>query len=167
MRPFQSILEAENVPRFLYHGTNPVSATLIVVDDVIKADHPVDADAGPVVCSTSDPRMARSFAIEFARVNSEYDVGFVFKIDTTQVSHRIYPYDAETASDNENEYRIQGDVNLSAVVGIKLVGKGVLLRRQNFLQRMYDENRRFLIGHHGMDFEDFCSAIRTLLGKVS
>ena len=133
---------AETCPPILYHGTNPIAAAMIVNMHGIRADMPVDDDdMGAVVCTTSDSKMARNFATEFARLNSPYDVGVVFAIDGKSMlnSAEIIPYHAETAGEFEYEFRIQGDVPRQAITGIKIVGKKALLRSERFIEKMWDD----------------------------
>jgi hypothetical protein len=132
----------ETCPAVLYHGTNPIAATMIVNMHGIKADMPVDGDEmGEAVCTTSDKTMARNFATEFARLNSPYDVGVVFVIDGKRMAsfETIVPYHAETAGEFEYEYRIMGDVPRECITGIKIVGKKARLTSERFIEKMWDD----------------------------
>ena len=117
-------INQENAPARVYHGTNPIAAAAIWKMGKISPDYPVDGNA-PVVCVTECPDMGSCFAYEFARFNSEFDMGFVFEIDSKAVAktHKMYPYHAETAGAFEFEYRIEGEIDRGQIRGVRLVGE--------------------------------------------
>ena len=150
-------------PRLFYHGTNMAAGCMILRDGMICADNPVDDDdLGAVVCVTEHEDVGRMFAVEFARVNSEYPVGVVFTLDATKILRDIeaVPYEAETAgSHDEAEYRVKSDIPLRPYcLGIKLVGDLDELRPQNrtmdertgevmtLKERIYNDWRRYFPG---------------------
>lgn len=136
-------IDPHAAPEILYHGTNPLAAAAILRTGKIKADWPVDGDEDAVVCLTQCPDMGKSFAIEFIRLNSQHDVGFVFEIDgkaCVKYLRRIYPYHAESAGIFEFEFRIEDDIPLDFVKNIKIVGDAQLLNGDSLAsENMFSE----------------------------
>lgn len=158
-------LTPETAPDVLYHGTNPIAAALIWKHG-IEATEPVDDDdLGAVVCTTSCPDMGQMFAIEFARFNSEYDVGFVFSIDGKQIASHFeaLPYHAETASQNEFEIRVRDDIPKSMITGVRIVGDAKLLRKKSFVEQMWWDMPPHLKQEFRGDRAMFEMAIKALL----
>jgi hypothetical protein len=130
------------VPNILYHGTNLIAACLIVKDGEIRADYPVDdADLGKSVSTTKSPRIAKMFANEFAREASRLDIGAVFQIDGVSVRNNteIVHHEAETASENEFEFRVLGNIPLTRVKAVKIIGKKRFLNDDDFLMSLYED----------------------------
>lgn len=149
MRGLIQIVEATGrLPVRIFHGTNPIAAAAILTQNRIVATEPVDDDGlGAVVCVTSRAKVARMFAIEFARANSEYDVGAVFILDGTKVMADIdsVRHHADTQGTHEEfEYRIKGDIEplTKYLLGVRLVGKTRLLRNEWFREQLWDDYRR-------------------------
>jgi len=163
----EGVIERNETPSFFYHGTNPLAATMIFHDGRIEATEPVDDDEmGAVVCVTSDFKIGRMFAIEFERFNSQYDVGFVFELDAPKImaSFNATPYEAETASSDEQEYRIDSDIPLRGYcTGIRIVGDKSLLRNKRYLGQMHEKGcKNFYFGQRFGDFDDFYNALKRL-----
>jgi hypothetical protein len=169
----EGVVERDEIPQFFYHGTNPLAATMIFQSGCIDADNPVDDDdLGAVVCVTSEFNIGRMFAIEFERCNSQFDVGFVFELDAAKVmeSFEAFPYEAETASIDEKEYRIDGDIPLRPYcTGIKIVGDKSLLTNKKYLQQMHKSGCKnfFQFGQRFGDFDDFLGALKRLCTAAS
>lgn len=163
------VLTPETAPDVLYHGTNPIAAALIMKQG-IEATEPVDDDdLGAVVCTTSCPDIGQMFAIEFARANSDFDVGFVFSIDAKQVVQHAetVPYQAETASFDELEFRVMGDIPRSMITGFKVVGNSSLLRKQSFIEQMWWDMPPHLKQEFRGDRAMFEMAIKALLDAAA
>ncbi len=174
IRTLMSILEAKGrLPARIFHGTNPVAAAAILTQDHLRATEPVDdGGLGSVVCVTSRARVARMFAIEFARANSDFDVGVVFildgakvKAETDSVRHR-----AETqGTHDEFEYRIKGDISpLSKyLLGFRLVGKTRLLNTERFREELWCKYRRTqgYYGYASGSVRDFWVALDRLVAE--
>jgi hypothetical protein len=79
------------------------------------------------------------FAVEFARENSALDVGAVFTFDAQAVRTlaKVVPHQAQTASCDEREHRVQGSIPLSALVRVRMVGSTRLLRGDRWLEHVY------------------------------
>lgn len=152
---------AETAPDILYHGTGPVAAAGILQDSEINANHPVDDDdLGAVVCVTSDHEMGQNFATGFARIQSPYDVGIIFVLDGKAIADEFHtiPYHAETAGAFEYEFRVLGDIPLSMVKDIRIVGDRDLLDEETFIEEMWIDSAR----HYFLNFSDFSRAIEAL-----
>jgi len=151
------------MPDVLYHGTNLISACHILWQGRLKADFPVDAEGGePVVCMTSNRKVARMFAVEFCRHNSRLDVGAVFCLqDNFGVALPCEPFVSETASCNEFECRIPCDVPLARrLVSVQVVGRASRLSNEKWLMSLYeDENTGF------SSFTAFIKAVAALREK--
>jgi hypothetical protein len=136
IRDWIRLVENERLenPKLFYHGTNMAAGCMIIRDGSIKATNPVDDDdLGAVVCVTELSEMGHNFAVEFVRTNSEYPVGVVFTLNAEKIlrDFNAVPYEAETASDFEGEYRVQADIPLKGYcLGIRLVGDLDELRSQ-------------------------------------
>jgi hypothetical protein len=152
MREIMKLLEASGnegetaapTPATLYHGTGPATAAMIVKSGVLRATEPVDDDGhGPTVSATSSEKVGHDFACEYARMASPYDVGFIFRINGTLVGETcevLAEYEAETASSDEEEYRIKSDLPLKRyVTGLRPTGDIEQLRDSRFRRQMYDE----------------------------
>ena len=151
LRRWMRLVEAERTPRFFYHGTNIAAACMIMRDDAIKADNPVDdADMGAVVCVTGRKSIARLFAVEFARVNSEYPVGVIFTLDARKIltDLRGIRHSAETqGSEEEAEYRIQGNLPIKQYcLKINLVGKTRKIQSRTLMNEIYDDWSQYFNG---------------------
>jgi hypothetical protein len=159
------VVTADTAPKMLYHGTNPVAGAMIMASGKIRADNPVDDDdLGAVVCATSSKTMARNFATEFERMNSSYDVGVVFEIDGSAAAQiETVPYHAETAGQFEYEFRIKGDIPLSYVTRVFIVGKGARLKDERFLEKMWQEARQSFGYMFNLNMAQFEDAINKLL----
>ena len=138
------IFEAKGrLPARIFHGTNPIAAAAILTQNRLQATEPVDDDGlGQVVCVTSRAKVARMFAIEFARANSEFDVGVVFIIDGTKVKADIdsVRHRADTeGNQDEFEYRVKGDIYplSNYLLGFRLVGKTRLLDSDRFREELW------------------------------
>jgi hypothetical protein len=162
------IVTTETAPKMLFHGTNPIAAAMIMASGKIRADNPVDDDdLGAVVCATSSKTMGRNFAIEFERLNSSYDVGVVFEIDPrAAVQIETVPYHAETASQFEYEFRVKGDIPLSYVRRVFIVGKGARLKSERFLENLYEDGRKSFGYTFNLDFGQFAEAMDKLLAAA-
>lgn len=167
----EGVETSEQHPTIFYHGTNPLAAAMILKDGYIEATEPVDDDGmGAVVCVTSDEDIGVAFAVEFARFNSSYDVGFVFQLNAHAVVDAIetVPYEAETASMDEHEYRVMGDIPLKQyMTGISIAGDVRLLRDDEYIAKMYKngmKNPNFAIRFSTL--KSFVAALRTLREKA-
>ena len=161
-------ISVEDAPSLLLHGTNFVAAAAILRKGHIEADFPVDDDdLGAVVCVTSSAEMARNFATEFARFNSEYDVGAIFGIDGKKVAemHEVIPYHAETASEFEYEYRVIGDIPLS-ICTYKVVGMKRRLSSARFLEKVWDDMHESGMRRLFLNQDDFEHWVSVLLNKA-
>ena len=129
-------------PAVLYHGTGPATAAMIVASGLIIATEPVDDEHGPCVCTSASRKVAHDFACEYVRMASPYDVGFIFTLNGTLIAQtcEVVSYEAETASSDEQEFRILDDLTVSRVVtGIQATGDVALLADRSFLRKVYDE----------------------------
>lgn len=176
MRRWQEIVEgvstpvtSENAPAFLYHGTNPVAASMIFKDNCLEADEPSDEDGlGAVVCTSSSEEVAKMFAVEFDRFNSRFPVGFIFTLDGKAVmsNHEAVHHVADTASIDEAEYRVMDDIYpLSKyMVQVNIVGDASLLNNKRFLREMFESARRSVSVQAAFyNFDDFATAMKNLL----
>jgi hypothetical protein len=147
----------------LHHGTNLVAACSILRDGRVLASTPVDDDGlGAVVCMSSSYRVGRMFAVEFARTNSDLPVGAVFTFPAARVrAHaRTLAHTAETASLDEREHRVQGDVPTTLLQRIRLVGATRLVANERWMEHLYRTTPAARIAFHGMDaFWDAAQAL--------
>lgn len=158
------VVDAHTAPSVVYHGTNPIAAAAILRSGKFEATHAVDSD-GPVVCVTACPDMGQCFAIEFVRLNSEHDVGFVFALDGKAIADKLtmYPYHAETAGAYEFEYRVEGDIPLSAITGVRMVGDTRLITADDgatemFFEELWEETP-YHLRHHFEGMPDLWRAV--------
>lgn len=154
----ESILSG--MQRKFFHGTNLIAACHILRSGHIRADIPVDSEDGSrVVCVTLKRKVARAFAVEFPRHNSRLPVGAVFTI-CSGVS-RILPWTpvkSETASFDEHELRISGNIPLQEYsLGVAIVGAAAKLDDDRWMLSLYeDEDTGFTT------FSEFSEAVQTL-----
>lgn len=124
---------------FLFHGTNIIAAVHIFRQKNIKADRPVDAE-DDVVCLTEAKRVARAFAVEFARHNSRLPAGAIFALDANLTADiPSLRFQSETASFDERELRVAGNVSLKKYLrGVSLVGRVSCLRSDRWMENAYE-----------------------------
>lgn len=129
-------------PGVLYHGTGPATAAMIVASGVIKATEPVDDEHGRCVCTSASQQVAHDFACEYARLASPYDVGFIFTLNGSLIAQtcEVVGYEAETASSDEQEFRVLDDLPLKRfVTGLQATGDVALLSSASFRKKVYEE----------------------------
>lgn len=156
----------QDYPELFFHGTNLISALLIVRDNTLKADDPSDGDQlGYAVCVSSDAATGAEFATEYVRDNSRLDVGVVFVLDAHKVAstYETVPYEAESASKNEYEYRILSDITplTDYLEWIEIVGDDKpFLRDRDFLLNLYEDEA---LDRYFRHFDNFHEAVEGLI----
>lgn len=138
----------------------------IIASKEIQATEPVDDDHGAVVCTTSEWEVARDFAHEYERFSSPYPVGFIFTLDGAKIGSQfnVIPYEAETASSDEKEYRVQGDLPLKTfLLKIEAAGDLSLLKNPRFIRQMYEDNPRDDYSGYWDDLSSFKRVFSALL----
>jgi hypothetical protein len=154
------------VPPVLYHGTTPYNAALIVLSGKIEQNESRDEDDHNdySVCTTEREDVAEWFYDVARAVDQPF--GFVFHIDTANISDHMRPFEGETASQDEYEWRVYGDIPASAITKVTLAGyepmsKGEIRKYVEQMQREY----RYYGSNAGSD--QIVNAIMSLIKKCS
>lgn len=111
-----------DIPPVLYHGTTPYNAALIMLSGKIEQNESRDEDDHNdySVCTTEREDVAEWFYDVARAVDQPF--GFVFHIDTNQIADHMRAFESETAGQDEYEWRVYGDIPISAVTKITLAG---------------------------------------------
>lgn len=153
------------VPPLLYHGTTPYNAALIVISGHIEVNESRDDDDHDdhSVCTTERADVAEWFYDVARAVDQPF--GFVFHIDTSKIKDHMRPFEAETAGVPEYEWRVYGDIPLSAVVKITLAGYEGTTKAamRDYVERM---ERGYGYDHYSSS-EEIVSTIMSLIKKSS
>lgn len=157
--------ETPPVPPVLYHGTTPYNAALIVLSGVIEQNESRDDDDHDTysVCTTERADVAEWFYDVARSVDQPF--GFVFHIDTSKIRDHMRPFEAETAGQAEYEWRVYGDILLTAVTKITLAGyqgttKALMREYVDDMERRYPYEHRF-------DEDDIVKAIMALIKRAA
>lgn len=151
-------------PPVLYHGTTPYNAALITLSGHIEQNESRDDDdhSDYSVCTTERADVAEWFYDVVRAVDQPF--GFVFHIDTSKIMDHMRPFEAETAGKPEYEWRVYGDIPLSAVTKITLAGyegttKGAMREYVETMEKGYGYD-------HRSDEEEIVAAIMKLIKKA-
>ena len=166
MRHFINIVENEQPtpPPVLYHGTTPYNAALIMLSGHIEANESRDDDDhdNMSVCTTERSEVAEWFYDVVRAIEQPF--GFVFHIDTSKIMDHMRPFEAETAGQPEYEWRVYGDIPLSAVTKVTLAGykgttKAAMREYVETMERGYSYD-------HRSDEEEIVAMIMSLIKKA-
>lgn len=168
----QQVFESEDdrpetppVPPVLYHGTTPYNAALITLSGHIEVNESRDEDDHDdhSVCTTERADVAEWFYDVARAVDQPF--GFVFHIDTSKIMDHMRPFEAETAGVPEYEWRVYGDIPISAVTKITLAGyKGTTKADM----REYVSSMETGYGYdHRSDEDEIVKRIMSLIKKAS
>jgi hypothetical protein len=167
MRQWLNIVEnAQKLPPVLYHGTTPYNAALIVLTGQIDENESRDEDDHhDYSVSTTEREDVAAWFYDVARAVDQ-PFGFVFHIDTSKIAHHMRPFKAETASQDEYEWRVYGDIPLSAVFKITLAGyKG--MSRSDMRLYVKEMEHDYPYPQHRFDEDDIVKAIMALIKRAS
>ena len=152
------------LPPVLYHGTTPYNAALIVLSGHIEQNESRDDDdhSEYSVCTTERADVAEWFYDVVRAVDQPF--GFVFHIDTSKIKDHMRPFEAETAGKPEYEWRVYGDIPLSAVTKITLAGYEGTTKAA---MREYVETMESGYGYdHRFEEEEIVTKIMALIKKA-
>jgi hypothetical protein len=166
MRRYIEIVEnAPDVPPVLYHGTTPYNAALIILSGKIDENESRDQDDhNDYSVSTTERQEVAAWFYDVARAVDQ-PFGVVFHIDTSKIADHMRPFEAETAGQPEYEWRVYGDVPLSAVFKITLAGYNGTTKVH--MRDYVDDMERGYPYQHRFEARTIVNTIMALIKKAS